>query len=147
MQSFFSSVIARRILLGIAVLIVFFGAFWLGVEVGERKAQHAFRGSEQYGRMFGNPRGSGRTPFGAPMLPPSHGVFGKVISVSGNSVVVQGPDGLEQNVLVTTSTQIRVGRDQVKIDDIKLNSDIGVFGVPNEQGQIDARLIRVLKNP
>lgn len=147
MQTFLSSIIVRRILLGIAVLIVFFGAFWLGMEVGERKAQHASRWSEQYGRMFNSPRGPGRMPFGAPMFPPSHGVFGKVVSVSGNSVVVQGPDGVEQNVLVTTSTQIRNGRDQVKIDGISLNADVGVFGAPNHQGQIDARLIRVLRNP
>lgn len=148
MSQFFTSKPFYGILVGLASLIILFAVFHVGVEVGERKARQAFGFSDHYGRMFGGPRGSGRMLFfNEPVLPPTHGVFGKVISVSGNSVVVQGADSVEQNVLVTTSTQIRSGRGVFVLGDMKPGFDVGVFGVPGSEGRIDARLIRVIPTP
>jgi hypothetical protein len=126
-------------------MILLLGAFAGGVTVGERKARHFSNFSENYNHMFG-PRHIGpgdRLPFGMPMLPEGHGVFGKVISVSGSNLVINGKDNVEQNVTVASSTAIRIGREDGTLADILPDTDVAVFGAPNDQGQIEARLIRI----
>lgn len=142
---------------GVAVLA---GVFQLGMSVGERKAKHFNRWNENYGRNFGpgftgpgmmDP-GFGRRmmdlpqPFGNAALPGAHGVFGKVLSTDGGKILIQGQDGVEQSILVTTSTAIRVGNSEAKLGDIETDQRISVFGRPNDQGQIEARLIRLMDN-
>ncbi len=108
------SKVILTILVALGALVLLLGAFSAGVHVGERKVH--YRG---------------------------HGVFGKILSVSGSTLVVQGKDNVEQNVLVSTSTVIRVGREQGSLADIHADNQAAVFGTPNDQGQIDARLIRL----
>lgn len=134
-------------MIALGALILLAVAFSGGVAVGERKARHFAGWAENYGRMFDGPLRSpprGMPMFNAPMLPGGYGVFGKVVSVSGQTVVVQGQDRVEQNVLITSSTEIRVGRDTGTVSDIRPDVDAAVFGAPNDQGQIEARLIRLM---
>jgi len=148
MPDFLKSRTFKVLLACLGALILMFGSFSLGVNVGERKARHMDGWAENYGRMFPPRIGfPGDMPFAPPPMPDSHGVFGKVISVSGQDVVVQGQDGVEQNVLVTSSTDIRLGRDQAKVTDIKPDEGASVFGTPNDKGQIEARLIRLMSQP
>lgn len=143
MPDFIRSKAFIMVLACIGALAVCLGIFMLGVNVGERKARHFSGWCENYDRMFMPKRGPrGDIPFAPPPMPGAHGVFGKVLSVSDGSIVVQGKDGVEQNVLVTSSTEIRIGRERGTIQDIKADSEAAVFGAPNEQGQIEARLIR-----
>lgn len=155
MPEFIKSKVLMWILAGLAGIAVLAGVFQLGVSLGERKALHFNRWSENYGRNFG-PRGMlepgfsremmrAPQPFGGPMLPGSHGIFGKVLSTDGVSFVVQGQDSVEQSILVTSSTAIRSGNSEAKISDIKAEQSVSVFGRPNDQGQIEAKLIRLLE--
>jgi len=148
MTDFLKSRTFRILLACLGAFILIVGSFSLGVNVGERKARHMNGWAENYGRMFPS-RGDfpGDMPFAPPPMPGSHGVFGKVLSVTGQAIVVQGQDGVEQNVLVTSSTDIRIGRDQAKVSDIKPDADASVFGAPNDKGQIEARLIRLMPQP
>ncbi|HWR00021.1 MAG TPA: hypothetical protein VN397_04225 [Candidatus Methylomirabilis sp.] len=144
MSEFIKSKSVQVLLTVLAALILLVASFTAGVSVGERKARHFSKWSENYPRMFGTERGfRGMTPFRG--APDAHGAFGKILSVSGSDIVVQGKDGVEQNVLVSSSTEIRVGRERGGIDDIRPGDQAAVFGAPNEEGQIDARLIRLMK--
>ncbi|MDP3794105.1 MAG: hypothetical protein Q8R07_05165, partial [Candidatus Uhrbacteria bacterium] len=124
------------ILVSLGALILLLGAFSAGVHVGERRIRHWLFNPHQ------NFRG-GRSPFERPLFPAGHGVFGKILSVSGSILVVQGKDRVEQDVLVTTSTMIRVGREEGSLANIRVDGQAAVFGSPNDQGQIEARLIRL----
>lgn len=138
MSDLIASKNVQAVLVGLAAVILFVATFAAGVSVGEQKARHFSNWSKNYPDMFdsrGNPRGPRGT----------HGAFGKVLSVSGSEVVVQGRDGVEQNVLVTSSTEIRVGRERGAMDDVRPDDQAAVFGAPNDDGQIEARLIRLMK--
>lgn len=141
----------------LGIFIILFSVFLGGVTIGERKARHFDNWSRNYPSMF--PRmydplespnrlmpGMGLSPRRAPM-PFPHGIFGTVISTSTGSLVVQGKDHIEQTILVTDKTIIRAGRDTASFSLIKQNAEVGVFGEPNAQGQIEAKLIRLFSQP
>jgi len=143
-----SSLVTRRLLIVCGILLVVVAVFTLGVRVGERKARHFSGWYENYGRMLPPPRGFERDKRASmrPPMPSGHGVFGKIISISGNSLVIQGKEGIEQNVIVTSSTTIRIGNEDIRPENLPTtlpNTDAAVFGAPNAQGQIEALLIRL----
>ncbi len=153
MNPFSDSPAMQRILISLAALIILIGTFTLGVNLGERKARHFSGWYENYGGMFykhAPPMPRPGQPF-APRMPDPHGVFGKILSISDTNLVIQGKDGIEQNVLVTSSTVIRVGNERTNMTDLHregiINLDAAAFGEPNGQGQIEARLIRLFNKP
>jgi hypothetical protein len=135
-------IICLAVLLGIIVLA---GVFELGTMVGFRKARFASGWKEQYSNNFGPPmmRGPG-FPSEFPGRMDPHGAFGSVISTSTDQLVVKSREGAERIVTIKPDTEIRRGKDRVSLGSIGLNANLVVFGRPNELGQIEARLIRVL---
>jgi len=138
---------------GLAVIILIFGA---GIFVGEMRARFSYRWAENYQRNFAGPRGGFLG--GLPPFPPdsdfisSHGVFGQIISTKGGSasggkinsdLVIKGQNNVERIVLISSSTLIQKGRQTIKKDDLKVGDNITAIGSPNDQGQIEAKLIRV----
>ncbi len=122
-------------------------AYRVGVFVGERKAMYSYRWSENYQRNFaGPPQGFlGRMP-GVPDdrgFMDAHGIFGTVLKVEGDTLVIQDKDHTEKTVLISPETSIRQGRDSVALDALASSTNIVVIGEPNDQGQIQAKLIRV----
>jgi len=125
----------------LAALIV---AFRVGEFVGYGKAQFSSRWGEHYERNFTGP---GRSPIpGLPLDMPSflnaHGVVGRVVSVDETTLVVQGQDA-EKTVLVSPSTSIVKMRDAARITDIAIGDDVSVIGKPDDQGRIEAGIIRI----
>lgn len=151
MSNLLHSTTTRRVLLVLGALVILCGTFSLGIRVGERRAGYVSGWERGYRRMMPFNRGFGRgeegvAPMMRPLFPNGHGVFGNVLSVSNGSLVIQGKDGIEQTVLVTSSTKIRVGTETVSLKDIpkdlsKLQAS--AFGTPNASGQVEARLIRL----
>ena len=151
MTNLLHSTATRRALLVLGALVLLCGTFSLGLHLGERRAGFASGWERGYRHMMPFNRGFGRgeegtPPMMRPLFPNGHGVFGNVLSVSNDSLVIQGKDGLEQTVLVTSSTTIRVGTETVGLKDIpkdlsKLQAS--AFGAPNASGQVEARLIRL----
>jgi len=130
-------------LAGFAVLILVFGA---GVKVGTMKAKYSYRWAENYHRNFGGPRGGF---FGELKNFPrgefinAHGVFGSIIKIEGNTIIAKAKDDVEKTVLVSDSTIIEKGRERVQLSNLKVDEGVVIIGSPNEEGQIEAKLIRV----
>ncbi len=60
--------------------------------------------------------------------------------------LVKGKDDVEKMVLVSDKTEISRGRQTVRIDELKIDDSVVIIGSPNEQGQIEAKLIRFFIN-
>ncbi len=132
-------------LIGFVVLILVFGA---GVKVGTIKAKHSYRWAENYHRNFGGPRGGffgDLKNFPQDEFTNAHGVFGSIIKIEGNTIIAKAKDDVEKTVLVSDDTIIQKGRERVKLADLKADEEIVIIGSPNDQGQIEARIIRVFE--
>ncbi|MEK7641762.1 MAG: hypothetical protein AAB365_02090 [Patescibacteria group bacterium] len=138
---------AIRVLLALFVLII---VFWTGVSVGWRKAEFSYRFSDSYYRSFGS---RDRSPIGMiGMRSPDdliggHGAVGKVLSVSLPTIIVSEGSGLEKTIRITADTIVRSGRAGIASTTITDRDFIVVIGVPDQNGQVTAKLIRVLPPP
>ena len=133
------------LLSALVVLVLLISAFWMGTVVGERRARH-YQGWSNHHRPFMPMMREPRPfpPMRLPVRPPSgNGVFGRVTSRSDTRLTITDRGGLEQTVLVTSSTAIRINDRTANVSDIQENEEVSVFGMPTAQGQIDARLIRL----
>jgi hypothetical protein len=127
----------------LAELILLIGAFSLGINVGFRKAGFTYSWSQNYPNNFG-----GRPALIAP--PPSnaffnpHGLDGTILNSDKNTLILKDEDGTEKTVLISSQTSIRMNFQNLKPADLKTGEEVVVIGDPNPQGQIEAKLIRVL---
>lgn len=132
---------AKGLSIGLGAALVLIVVFSFGVFVGEQKARFSYRWGERYNQFFGGPRlgmpGGPRGFFGG------HGTFGIVIKKEKNSLVIKGADNAEKIILITKDTKAIKGREEVKLDDIKVDDHATVIGSPNSKGQIEAKLIRL----
>lgn len=136
--------------------IIFFGAliillltFKIGEFVGFRKANFSFKWGENYHRNFGGPRGGFFQGAGRDLADKdyinSNGTYGAILKIDGNIILVSGADNAEKSIMVSDKTIIRNGRDNIKIADLKVDDWITIVGSPNDQGQIEAKLVRVVR--
>lgn len=130
---------------GGALLLV--ATFQVGVFIGERKATFAYRWSENYHRIFAGPQHGFFNNFQGPMPMDAHGVFGSVLKVDGDTMLIEGKDDTEESVVVSTSTVIRHGSDTIPLNDVTTNNQVTVIGTPNDDGQIMAQFIRIFDHP
>jgi len=121
------------IILGSVALI--FVIFALGIYVGYERAMFASGRSDNYYRNF-----MGASPMG---FGDSHGVVGTVIDVSTSSLTVRDPDNDEESVVVATDTIIRMFDRTLDIKGLVPGEGVAVIGSPNEDGQIEARFVRI----
>jgi len=134
-------------MLGISAVIALLLVFQAGVFVGYRKASFAYRFGDNYYRAFDR---KAPAPLGFPLMDEfraSHGAVGEVMSVSLPTLVVAGPDSVEKTVYVSTGTLIRKFDAELKPEDIKTGDFLVVIGDPDENSQIQAKLIRMLPEP
>ncbi len=140
----------KGILIGIFIVIIALIIFQSGVAVGERKASFAHRFGDNFERNFRDPRGGSfmqRGLSGGVNMPSGHGAVGEIVSIALPLVVVAGPDNLEKTVVVTDTTEIREFRDTIQANELSVGDFIIVLGTPNEEGQVDAKLIRLAPPP
>ena len=139
-------------LVSFTALVLVFGA---GVKVGTLKARYSYRWAENYHKNFAGPRGgffdNFRRGFDDDDFIEAHGVFGSVIKIdtstsSGQAtLIVKGKDNVEKTILVSDKTTISNRRDVIKFDGLKIDDQVVIIGSPNEQGQIEAKFIRVFR--
>jgi len=136
------------ILIGLCVAIIILLIFQAGVAVGHRKAAFAYKFGDNYYRAF-DERGL-RAPFMIGLrggLPDAHGAAGAIISLTLPTFVVGGPDNIEKVVMVRDDTIIRRFDGEIQPTDLTVDDFVVVLGEPNEDSQIEAKLIRVLPPP
>jgi len=144
-NSFFQSKGFKITTWALAGLVVLLLVFRLGIAVGYKKAGFSYRWGENYHRNFGGPRGGFAGDFfDERTFIESHGVFGEVVSVDGNTIVVKGRDNVEKIVQVKDDTVVIRFREEITAADLKPSDSIVVIGDPNDAGQIEAKLIRLM---
>lgn len=147
LKNLYESKTVRGVIAGLLAAAVLLGIFTLGTMVGSRRARFGDRFGENYERNLVGPRGEGPGFPGRPLPPGGHGAAGQIVSVSLPSLVVAGPDKLEKTIIVAEDTLIREFREDRASSDLKVGDFIVVLGQPNEEGQITAKLIRLMPAP
>lgn len=143
---------AKHIVIGIGIAVVALFIFQAGVLVGFKKAEFSGRMGDNYYKTFGergNPRGMPPT-FGIMRgIDPSnpHGTVGKIAGIALPQIIVADRDGTEKTIIIDTKTDIRSLRDSIKSEMLKVGDFVTIIGEPNNQGQIEARLIRIMPTP
>lgn len=143
-NKFFESKFFRGFLLGLGVFIILLFTFKLGMVVGAKKADFSCRWSENYHQNFGGPKGGFLPGLGDRDFLEANGTFGQIIKIDGALLTIKAPNNVEKIIVTNEQTTIRSSRDTVKISDLQTDNYIVVIGEPNDAGQIEAKLIRVM---
>lgn len=141
------------VIVTIVLMLISFGA---GTKVGFRRSEFSGRWGETYFRKnFGEPKRPMRSnsflDMGAmkknDFINPGS-VIGKVVSLSSEKgITVAVKDGTERVVVLGDNTIVRKFRENIKLEDIKIGDNVVVFGAPNEEGYLEANLIRLVPFP
>jgi len=121
--------------------------FSAGMFVGGRKARFSYLWAESYHKNFGGPKAGffgnwQKFPMGD--FIEGHGAFGEIIKLDDSSFVIRGKkEDVEKVIITTDNTIIEKGRETVKKEDLKVGDWVVIIGSPNEEGQTEARLIRL----
>jgi len=132
------------ILIGIVCIILAVFIFEVGVVVGFHKAEFAEHWQENYDRNFGPSMMYGMPGSG---MPNPHGATGKIISITPPTFIIAGGNEPEKIVRVSDDTIIRNGNQTVGTSTLAAGEYVVILGVPNDEGEIEAGLIRVLPAP
>jgi hypothetical protein len=156
LKEFFQSKTFSVLLYSIGIVLVVLVIFTIGLFVGYHQARVSYRWGENYYRNFvGGPRGGVSRELDGNDFMNGHGLFGSILSITaintnangmtgGETLIVKGGDNIEKSVLVYPDTIITKNRDTVPINDLQMNMNIVAIGAPNGQGQMHAKLIRIL---
>lgn len=138
------------VVVGLTGLVVVLVVFQVGVFVGYSKAMFAEKMAGEYSRVYGGRPGmpdmmgsfSGKKD-----IPGGHGATGRVIEINLPVIEVADSNNIEKHILTSSSTLVRNMRDAVSVEAIKLGDIVVIVGSPNTEGQIEARLIRLMAPP
>jgi hypothetical protein len=145
----------KRVIIGLAGFVILILAFGAGVKVGTLKARYSYRWADNYHKNFAGPRGGffgdwRRFPAGD--FIGGHGTFGEIIEMKDNGFVIKGQENVEKVIIVNQGTSIIKGREPISAkggaasagkDGLKVGDRLVVIGSPNEEGQIEAKFIRI----
>lgn len=147
LNKFFKAKFFAGAIFGIAAFIILALVFKVGMAVGTRKADFSHRWSDNYHRNFGGPRGGFLKGFDDKNFLEANGTVGQIIKINDSTLIVKGKNDVEKVILVNAKTVINRFRETVKLTDLKVDEYAVVIGEPNEEGQVEAKLIRVLPRP
>lgn len=147
-KDFFKTNLAPKIILILSILLVALLIFQAGVVVGYRKGVFSNNWNKNYTvRGIDDPhsflapfmqRGDGLNP---------HGAVGEIISINPPEIMIKGPGRAEEMVIVNQDTEIRNMRQIASTTDLGVGKFIVVIGSPNDKGEINASLIRIVPTP
>lgn len=128
----------------IATLLVLLVTFELGVMLGYREAAFSYHLNDGFNRNFG----AGGAGFGADATHPHpHGSMGQIVSLALPVITVESPDRPEQQVRIGSSTIVRDQERTIRADELTVGEQVVVLGTPNDQGEVEAALVRVVPAP
>lgn len=137
--------VLKWVILGLVSFIIIVLIFSTGVKVGTLKARYSYRWADNYHKNFAGPRGGflgDWRKFPAGDFIGGHGAFGEIIELNDSSFIIKGRENIEKVIVITKDTVIKKGRETV-LDELKVGDQVTIIGSPNEDGQIEAKLIRV----
>ncbi|MFA6348419.1 MAG: hypothetical protein WCX30_03250 [Candidatus Paceibacterota bacterium] len=117
--------------------------FGIGMMVGSKKADFSCNMDKNYERNFG---GSG-FPEDLNGAPQGGRIFGQIIKIENDAIVIKDSDSIEKIISTKGDVSIKKFRDTIKLSDLKVDDRIVVIGSPNDSGEIEAKLIRVMPVP
>ncbi len=135
------------------VLFVALVGFAAGLQVGFHKALFSSSFGANYERNFlGLPddrpvptMGSMMDPAGEKGMRNPHGLSGEILSISGDSLIIKDRNNQESTVHVSDATIINRGKETLTLSNLMTGNKIVVIGKPQDNGVIDAHLIRVFQ--
>jgi hypothetical protein len=133
----------RVLLVSILIIVGLLAAFQIGIMVGFRKASYSFQWGENYHQTFAGPRQGFFATTSAPEFGDAHGTFGVVLKNDGSSLIIDGKDKMERNVLLYRDTMIRKLNTNIPPQLIYPNDRVVIIGEPSMHGEINAKFIRV----
>jgi len=152
LKDFFKANHLNKLLIVFAVAVILVFVFTLGVFTGHEKGRFSCRWGENYFRNVmgpagpGRPGGFGMMDFGRPGFN-ARGGFGEIMKIEGDNLIVRGQDNVEKVIVVGSRTVIRRRNQNLKLSDLKIDDEIVVIGRPDNQGRVEASLIRVMPAP
>ena len=148
----------KKIIIGVAIFAAIVLIFGTGMFVGGMKARFSYQWLENYHKNFAGPRAGFLGDWrGFPRgdFIESHGTFGEIIKISaeggsasgGNDsdLIIKGRSDVEKIILISEETTVEKGRDTIKKEELKVGDRVVIIGSPNDEGQIEAKLIRIFK--
>jgi len=146
----FQSKTFKKVVIGIVVAFLVLLILGIGMMIGFKKASFSFRWGENYHKNFGGPKqgffGEMNQAMGGDFIE-GHGVFGEVVKIENSTLIIKGGDNIEKIVLIKDDTSIMRGREKINIFDLETNNFVVVIGEPNDDGQIEAKILRLMPNP
>lgn len=150
-KKIFNSSFFKLFLIFIVFLLVSAVSFRAGVDFGFRKSNFGRDWGDNYSRNFGMQKPDRMMSFADNMInqmPNPNGAIGKIIKIEEGSVVVMDEkDQTEKIILIDDDTEVRFMREKVEYNNLRIDDFIVVLGNPGAQGQIKARLIRLMPFP
>jgi hypothetical protein len=128
----------------IGEIILLLLAFGIGIIIGSKKADFSCNMDKNYERNFGGPNIPGDLNGD---LGSSHGIFGQIIKIDDNFIIIKDSNSTEKVISVEGDVAIKKFRDTIKLSDLKVDDRIVVIGSPNDNGEIEAKLIRLMPSP
>lgn len=151
LKKFSESKNLRNLLIIICSLIGALVIFQAGILVGFHKAKFSRGLGNNYYKVFDARQMNRVMEQNQPKLlimgmdvPGGHGAVGKVIQINLPTFIVAGPDNLEKVVRIKSNTAIKFSRSNGTSTDIKIDDNVVVVGTPNENAEVEAKLIRII---
>jgi len=148
-KEFIKSQTFKGIIIGLGLAIIGLIIFQAGIAVGQHRSNFTNRFGDNFERNFRGPE-KGMMPQGFPgedLLPSGYGAVGEIINIALPNIIVAGPDNLEKTIVIGTDTLIREFQTELTSSDLQIGDHIITLGEPNDEGQINAKLIRLLPPP
>jgi hypothetical protein len=131
-------------ILGVLIIVVLI--FQAGFYAGFRKASFGREWGNHYFENFGPRHDRGGMPI-MMEFPNPNGANGKIIKIELPTIIVQDRDNTEKVVLLEDDTKIISQKQDISVKDLKIDDFVVIIGNPNNKGQIEAKLIRIMPVP
>lgn len=149
-KKIFKSKVFAAVLTTLGVIIVLLLVFKTGEFVAFHKARFSYDWGKNYHQNFGGPErgpqgGFLKEPFNERDFIGGHGTFGLIIKIDNNTIIIKENGNTEKTILISDKTTITDRRENISLSDLKVDDQVTIIGMPNDQGQIEAKFIRIFK--
>jgi len=138
----------KKLIYVLGIIFILALVFQAGMIVGFKKASFSRDWGDNYERNFG-PKREGPSFIRDNMkgIPNAHGAIGKIIKVEFPNIVVLDKDQTEKVIIIKDDTSILEKKEILQKESLTVDKFVVVIGNPNAEGQIEAKMIRIMPAP